>query len=157
MIFMGCDPGQTGGVALVTYGQLLYVGRFVRERPSAIAAHLATKFDMNDISPWIEKVHGWKGQPAKSTFSFGFEAGRAWGMYEQLGLTPQEVDPKAWQKTIGWVGTWGTRNAKQKRDHKKARKDWIWAKVQETYGVKCHKDVADAIGIALAASLNWGF
>lgn len=158
MIFMGCDPGATGGVALVEAGKLIFVGRFARLSPVTYANQLMATVNVtpDTVSPWLEEVEGWPGEDVKSIFSFGREYGKAQSMFEVMGLVPNPIRAKPWQREIGWQGHFATRTAKQKRDYKKARKDWIWQRMQDVYQVKLCKDVADAVAIAYAASLKWG-
>lgn len=158
MIFMGCDPGDKGGVALVEEGNLVYVGRFARETPVAHALQLQRRglIAPGNISPWLEEVEGWPGEDVKSIFTFGRMVGKAEDMFELLDLKPNYIRAKDWQAEIGWKGHYAKRNAKEKREYKKARKAWIWERMQNQFDVKLYKDVADAIAIAYAASLKWG-
>jgi hypothetical protein len=165
MIFLGCDPGATGGVVAIENNKLIYVGRFARESPVAHANQLrASKLlTQTNVSPWLEEVEGWPGEDVKSIFSFGREYGKAQCMFELLELHPQPIDAKDWQSTIGWSPSalgikpaWANRGKKAKYEYKKARKDWIWHRMEAVFETKLFKDVADAVGIAYAASLKWG-
>ena len=50
---------------------------------------------------YMEKLHGYPGMGAKSTFGLGRNAGIVTGALLTLGIPFIEIDPKVWQKALG--------------------------------------------------------
>jgi hypothetical protein len=76
--YVGIDPGQTGGIALVTHNGVLADAIPMPVADKEISGALLTQImetyrsDINDrLVVVIEKVHSMKGQGVSSTFAFG--------------------------------------------------------------------------------------
>jgi len=148
MIFIGCDPGATGAVSVIGGGKLIAVFRFARMRPSQAAKELITMgMTRAPVTGVIERVHGFLGQGASMSFKFGESYGLALGMFDELGVEPLLVEPKAWQKSLGVP----------RFENKVDRKNWVHATMTDLYaqpGIKLYKDAADSIAITHTLSLR---
>lgn len=148
MIYIGCDPGATGSVSVIDDEKLIVVLRFARMSPSQAAKDIINMgMATAPVVGVLERVHGFLGQGASMSFKFGEAYGRALGMFDEMGVEPLLVEPRAWQKALGVPRT----------DKKVDRKNWIYNTMSEHYarvGVKIHKDAADSIAIAHALRLH---
>jgi crossover junction endodeoxyribonuclease RuvC len=104
MIFIGIDPGKSGGIAVVSSD--LEVEVF----PIPLAGD---EIDMHEIyvrlkkhclgykmAAYIEKVGAMPKQGVTSMFSFGFTTGALHAIIACLGIPRYVVTPQAWKKEI---------------------------------------------------------
>lgn len=95
MIFIGIDPGQNGGVALISedgeevfaWDDDLFINT-MRELYTAEEKAVAA----------VEKVGSMTGQGVKSTFKFGKSAGFIEGVLSALDIPYQLVPPQTWKR-----------------------------------------------------------
>lgn len=118
-VFIGIDPGQSGGIAVVagdtTVASLIY------KMPDT-EADLTDLFekisgmDANKINShtYIEKVHSMPAQGVVSSFKFGYNFGLLVGMLAAHKLPYTFVTPQKWQKELGCM-TKGDKNVSKKR------------------------------------------
>lgn len=102
-IYMGIDPGQSGGITTVT------------DTGTADATKMPqTEHDINSlieyINSWdnklfciIEAVHSFPGQGVASSFKFGRGYGFLRGCLVANKIAFKEVPPRVWQKGLGVV------------------------------------------------------
>ena len=97
--YIGIDPGgSTGGIAVIT-----------PENQHTSSCPPTTQDIYNYLSMWrrpnlvavIEKVHGFKGQGAGASFSFGRNYGEWLMALTALQIPFKEVAPGTWQKRYG--------------------------------------------------------
>jgi crossover junction endodeoxyribonuclease RuvC len=101
-IYIGVDPGQSGGMAILRSG----TSGMVCPMPQ-------TEKDVYDwFEPFqyrgsptaiIEKVHSFPGQGVASTFKFGVGYGGLRMALIAAGIPFEEVTPRTWQKAFGIV------------------------------------------------------
>ena len=104
MIFVGIDPGLSGGIAFYDDAlpdraeafDLPVVAKVIdgRNLAALITRHGARK-------AIIENVHSMPKQGVASTFTFGRSFGTAIGIIEGLGLPVTYVAPTKWKKHFG--------------------------------------------------------
>lgn len=138
MIYVGIDPGQAGGLAMIDKNV------DVIKMPST---------DL-DIWNWfsslkskkcfavIEKVHSMPGQGVASTFKFGMAYGSLKMALTASGIAFEEVTPRKWQKALGIV-------PRAKTESKTEFKNRLKAKAQQLFpDIKMTLSICDALLIA---------
>lgn len=145
MIYVGIDPGKSGGICV--YDTDDNTVDFVK-MPSTIhdivTQLVCIKNGYRDVKVVLEKVHSMPGQGVASTFTFGQGYGQLQGMIAALGLQCIEVIPNKWMKCIGTM-------PKDKAERKKFIKDWV----EKRSGRSIPLYVADAVAIAYVAPTIW--
>lgn len=133
MIYIGIDPGMSGGVAL----------RFIAS-DSAVAYPFDTEagmrecleiYDASQMFAMIERVHSMPRQGVASTFKFGQNYGFWRGLLIGLRIPFEEVTPRKWQTEMGCL-TGGDKNVS------KARAGQLFPNIKVTHAI------ADALLIA---------
>lgn len=101
MIFLGIDPGQSGGIAAVADGcppVAWKIPETERDVWSIIQGYgpagMAPAFAM------IERVHSMPKQGVASSFKFGRSYGFLRGCLVASGIPFEEVSPQVWQKAL---------------------------------------------------------
>lgn len=101
-----------------------------------------------DIEVWLEEPSkgGWSVQSKASVATYYFGVGLLYGACVAQGFTIHRVDPKRWQKAIGYYAT-----GKEKMTYAQ-RKSWLYARARELMPtLDITKDNADAALILYAA------
>ena len=104
MIYIGIDPGVSGGVALITdnsekFNKLLGLNKCpgtVSDMPELLNFNKTIK-----MTAVIEKVHSMPQQGVASTFKFGMNYGQWLGILAALQIPYIEVTPQKWMKHFG--------------------------------------------------------
>ena len=100
MIFIGVDPGKSGGYAIIAESD---VGKSAHVYPwddAQFAKQMAALMQVRirgRIVAAVEKVGAMPGQGVTSMFSFGKSAGYIEGVLTALGIPYQLVLPKKWK------------------------------------------------------------
>ena len=99
MIWIGIDPGQKGGYAVIAKTE---TGQAVFAYPwddSFFAMEMASLMQMKEhgIVAAVEKVGARPGQGTVSMFNFGKSAGYIEGVLSALGIPYQLVPPRKWK------------------------------------------------------------
>lgn len=141
MIFIGIDPGQSGGVAVLNgYGVPLCVNS-VKDRTPREVANLLGLYQHASFAT-LELVHSMPKQGVASSFKFGRSFGMLEGMLAALGIPYALVSPSKWQQTLGCLS----------RGNKNVTK----TKAQQLYpAVTVTHAVADALLIAHYCMLTY--
>lgn len=97
MIYIGIDPGQKGGIAI------LYDNGLLLTEPYSDTALLETCADLKDTQCicCLERVHSMPNQGVASTFKFGAGYGFIKGVLSACGIPYQEILPQRWKKEFG--------------------------------------------------------
>lgn len=146
MVYVGIDPGKSGGICV--YDTDDNTVDFVKMPPTVhdiIIQLVIIKDGYRDVKVVLEKVHSMPGQGVASTFTFGQGYGQLQGAIAALGLHCIEVIPNKWMKCIGSM-------PKDKSERKKFIKDWV----EKRSGESIPLYVADAVAIAYVAPTLWG-
>jgi hypothetical protein len=104
-IYIGIDPGQKGGIAMLIPNQ-----KPILHKMPLIESELDLEKLLEYIDPGsyschiiIENVHSIFGTSAASNFSFGFGCGQLFATLKLSGIPFTQISPKVWQKEI-WQG-----------------------------------------------------
>ena len=133
-IFIGIDPGISGGVAFI-YNDTHYVKK-CPNTVSDMAEEIAT---LNQIGPdipkyaIIERVHSMPGQGVASTFKFGTNYGQWLGILATLHIPYILVTPHKWMRHYG-----------SRPKDKKERKNHLKDLAQQRYPNACLLYTSDA-------------
>lgn len=95
MIYLGIDPGKTGGIS-VHDGDNITAYAFTRCTPADIY-HIFKDVSRGDTHALIEKVHSMPKQGVKSSFTFGKGYGFLLGCLTALEIPFEHVSPAIWQ------------------------------------------------------------
>lgn len=123
MIVLGIDPGASGGIAAIIYGdvepQAPVIDVAVHKMPETERdlLDLLASFEGKQVRAYLEKVHASPGMGVVAAFSFG-------GNYRMIRtaliareIPFDEVTPQRWQKAIGGLASSGkVVNGFKKRD-----------------------------------------
>jgi len=106
MMWIGIDPGQKGGYAVIAKTE---TGQAVFAYPwddSFFAMEMASLMQMKEhgIVAAVEKVGARPGQGTVSMFNFGKSAGYIEGVLSALGIPYQLVPPNKWKKEFSLIG-----------------------------------------------------
>lgn len=100
MVWIGIDPGKSGGIAYINHlGQATVT---VYSDDSLIT--LCRAMNASPIPQSIcclEQVHAFPGQSAQSQFNFGESFGYIRGVLETLKVPYQMISPQKWKKEFG--------------------------------------------------------
>jgi len=101
--FIGIDPGQSGGVAVLdTQGTVVLV---IKMPPTdqEVLAELApfAGFEDGSVRAVIERVHAMPRQGVSSTFKFGVSVGKLLMALMASKIPFDEVTPQRWQAALG--------------------------------------------------------
>jgi len=118
MVYLGIDPGKSGGLAVITDSNDIVVTAtpVTKENEIDIAQvnafidFIITKYNTTDIQCVLEDVHSIFGMSAQSNFQFGRVLGVIEGILGSRSISFIKVTPKVWQKEI-WAGTTPIGNA----------------------------------------------
>lgn len=139
MRYMGIDPGQAGGITVLsdTFDVIESV-----PMPATMQDlwELISKY-RGDCVAWLEKVGAMPGQGVASTFKFGEGYGQLQMALTAAGIPFFDVTPQRWQKALGLL----SRKGESKTEHKNRMKG---AAQQYFPGVKVTLKNADSILIA---------
>lgn len=109
MIYVGVDPGKSGGIAFIHHkeGKTTTIKTFsvfsmIKKTEQEIWNFFASIDDLeDDIFCMLEKVHAMPGQGVTSMFSFGQNYGFLTGCLTSAQIPFEEVSPRTWQKGLG--------------------------------------------------------
>ncbi len=151
-IFMGIDPGLTGGVAWISGASVKAVPMPATEKDRwDLFVTLVEPNDPSEIHTVIEQIDPrptkwfdgkkWQGSILKSTCLIYGNYMALRGMLIAAGISFMECPPKKWQKELGLIG--------KKGESKTAWKNRLKSKAQQIYpSLKVTLATADALLIA---------
>ena len=106
MIYIGVDPGQRGGYAVISTSE---TGQAVFAYPwndtFFVTEMQALSRTGNGIVAAVEKVGAMPHQGVSSMFSFGQSYGFIQGVLTALGIPYQLVPPRKWKAEFGLLNT----------------------------------------------------
>jgi len=110
MNYLGIDPGQRGGIALIDAdGFAVEAIRFPGDLASVAEYIRSLHVDYTIRLAALEKVSSRPGQGVSSTFKFGANFGAYLGALAALGIPHTLVTPRSWQKEMLDAGTGDTK------------------------------------------------
>jgi len=104
MLILGCDPGKTGAIAVLSADGHLDVldmpvsGKDVDE--AALALQVRRRVDTGPIHAFVEAVHAMPKQGVSSTFAFGQAYGALRGVLAGAGVPRTLVTPAQWKRAV---------------------------------------------------------
>lgn len=100
MIYIGIDPGQTGGIAIIDD---LNKNSVAYPYSSIKLIEICKQFqdNKNRIKIYVEKVHAMPHQGVTSMFNFGMGYGKILGILEAFEFKYNLVTPQSWKKYVG--------------------------------------------------------
>jgi len=107
MIFLGIDPGASGGVGNLSVrlsdGRLrnYHADGFKNKTPLEIYHMIHFSRPGQDAFAILEKVHAMPKQGVSSTFKFGQSFGMLEGYLVAAGIPHELVSPAVWQRKLG--------------------------------------------------------
>jgi hypothetical protein len=145
-LYIGIDPGQGGGIAIVTESgavlravKMADTDRDVFDALSCLNSHRAFAV--------LEKVHSSPQMGVASAFTFGCSYGALRMALCAAGIPYDEVTPQAWQKVMGCRlpggKGFGQRDATAAKNHTKRRAQALFP-----YVAKITHATADALLLA---------
>ena len=141
MMYVGIDPGASGGAAAIHYDGEVEVVKF----KGITLTDLWWRFkEIGGYCPRaaIEVVHSMPGQGVSSTFKFGQSYGNLEAFLVAAEIPFERVAPTVWQREFGLT-------RKDKSETKTAKKNRHKAKAQELFpSLKITHATADALLIA---------
>ena len=145
MNWVGIDPGQTGGIALLSkQGLLLDVLPMPVDGTEVAAGQLRQIIDhwrsLGEMKVMIEQVHSMPRQGVSSTFKFGKSFGIALGVVGALGIPMHRVTPQNWKKEMGLTG--------KDKDASRHLATELWPDMQQHWKLKKQDGKAEAALIA---------
>jgi hypothetical protein len=148
MIHAACDPGRSGGFAIVAPGLALawkmpdYLPDFCTKLAIAEVEILDHVNDVNaDIYAYLELVHAMPNDAKGTIFAFGRNFGQCeFAMTLAFG-DPELVAPQVWQRTFGITTIKFASKTEKKNYHKKLAQE-LFPELKVTHAI------ADALLIA---------
>lgn len=111
MIYIGIDPGASGGIGVATpLGDV--AAHKMPDTPHELADLIRSYTLRNSLTkPFavLERVASFPGQGVSSTFKFGANFGMIQGVLAAVGIPYELVSPGVWQKAMGCL-TKGDKN-----------------------------------------------
>ncbi len=133
-LYLGIDPGGSGGLALVSEG--FAQAWKIPEAETDAADLLRTHAPAIRIA-YIENVHSMPKQGVSSSFKFGRSYGFLRGLLIALQIPFEQIEPRVWQQRMN-CRTGGDKNVS------KAQAQQLWPHLRITHAI------ADALLIAEA-------
>ena len=100
MNYFGIDPGQKGGVALITALFTKVWLMPVRDKDVNVTELVEILSSVKVATVYIERVHAMPKQGVSSSFNFGMGYGEVKGCVEAMGLPFHLVTPQSWKKKV---------------------------------------------------------
>lgn len=146
-MFIGIDPGKTGGICILDdNGKVLTLAAMPINGDEldvqAICRLISCPASVEACA--IERVGAMPGQGLSSTFRFGFGTGMLHGIIRTLGIPLEVASPQVWQKSFGGL------NGGDK-SHTAAHAARLFPGLDLRASPRCkkpHEGMVDALGIA---------
>lgn len=115
-IFLGIDPGQSGGIAVLGLGANPAAWKIPETERDVWASLYDLELDSfsQPVLAVIEAVHSMPKQGVASSFKFGRSYGFLRGCLIASGIPFEEVTPQKWQKALGCLSK-GDKNTTKRR------------------------------------------
>lgn len=98
MLFVGIDPGLTGGIGIIDTDNNTAVA--YRYTPDKLIEVLQTLVNKDNAHFTVEQVHAMPKQGVSSTFTFGTGYGMILGILRANGIIPQDAEPSVWKRKL---------------------------------------------------------
>lgn len=98
MIYIGIDPGLTGGIGVIRGESDITTMRYTPENLISVINQFA---DESHVQFFVEQVHAMPKQGVTSTFNFGMGFGCILGILKALNMKYTLVKPQTWKRAMG--------------------------------------------------------
>lgn len=151
MRIIGIDPGAIGAIVTLERDMpiewemmpTMKVGSATRVNAAALAEIIKRS---PGAEVFLESVHSMPGQGVSSTFNFGHSCGTIAGVLGALNVRVTLVQPQAWKKRAGLIGT--------DKDASRARAIQYWPEWRELDKKGRGQAYADAAFIAVFGEIK---
>jgi hypothetical protein len=114
MLYIGIDPGESGGVCILDKnGNVVSIEKCGDTELEM--SNILKKYSRELCVGMLEKVHAFPGQGVVSVFSFGKNFGTWLGILSALEIPYYEVTPQKWMKYFGSM----PKDKKDRKNHLK--------------------------------------
>lgn len=137
-VFIGIDPGQSGGIAYVREDRYQVGAYKMPETDQDVLELLHDISEIGSCHAYLEQVHSMPGQGVASSFKFGEGYGKLQMALMAMKIPCTKVIPRKWQQKLGCLSG-GDKNIT------KARAQQLFA---DWKGIKITHAIADALLIA---------
>jgi Holliday junction resolvasome RuvABC endonuclease subunit len=144
---IGIDPGGKGAFAIISEDRTRIRCVRFKDMTKKDIVRVFERYGSLDAAVAIEKVHGYRGQAAGASFTFGRNTGLLDGALLAFDYSYQEVEPKVWQRAIGMRA----KGYAAKADRKKA----LHQLAQQYFDKKDFRVTADMADALLIAQYVW--
>jgi crossover junction endodeoxyribonuclease RuvC len=101
-LFIGIDPGKSGGIAMIDTQENYQVAQeFSEDGLISVCEEIRIKGRTMKVICCLEKVGSRPGQGVVSMFNFGQSVGYIKGVLESFRISYQEITPQKWKKEFG--------------------------------------------------------
>jgi len=100
LVYMGIDPGKSGGIAVVFDDHLVPPLVQKLNAPEQQVIEFLKKYNPIQIKAVLEAVHSTPQMGVVSAFSFGKSYGFLCGALAGLGIAYEPVSPQRWQTSL---------------------------------------------------------
>lgn len=101
-VFIGIDPGKSGGIALIDTQENYQVAQeFSEDGLISVCEEIRIKGKTMKVMCCLEKVGSRPGQGVVSMFNFGQSVGYIKGVLESFRIPYQEITPQKWKREFG--------------------------------------------------------
>ena len=148
MIYIGIDPGASGGYCILSNSDPVRMQGYNKETPRGITIEIKG-FATTHCFAILERVSAMPGQGVSSTFKFGQNFGWWQGVLDSIQIPYKLVTPYSWQKGLGI-------KKKQKNESQTDFKRRLKHEAEKLYpNLKITNATADAMLIAHYAKSNF--
>jgi len=109
MLYVGIDPGQSGGLAWVNTNGVPTAIAFSKVTEKDLWIDPLSRLDALTAYAMIENVHSMPKQGVASSFKFGRNFGKIEGLLIASSVPYELVSPQVWQRRMGCL-THGDKN-----------------------------------------------
>jgi len=147
MNYLGIDPGQSGGIAVLGANgahEAWPMPKTERDVWMLLDENIGGPISVLDDFALIEAVHSFPGQGVASSFKFGMSYGGLRMALTAAGIPFEEITPQQWQRALGIKP-----RQRKKGESKTQFKNRLKAKAQQLFpDVKMTLAICDALLIA---------
>jgi len=155
-IYVGIDPGASGGIAAIIHDKKdkVYLKGIWAWKDPDTASEIMHSFNTQDygdvwVQALIENVHAFPSDGRSSAFKFGMNLGMWKGLLAAYKISYTSMIPQQWMKQYGQV-------YKEKKERKNQLKEWAYIIAKKLdYDGKITLKTADALLIANCLSNNY--
>lgn len=140
---IGIDPGGQGAFAIISEDRSRIRCIRFKEMTKKDIVKVFEQYSNFNATVVLEKVHGYRGQAAGASFTFGRNTGLLDGALLAFDYNYEEVPPQTWQRVIGMRAKGYSKKAERKKALHQLAQQYF-----DKPGFRVTTDMADALLIA---------